>query len=112
MDCVLRTVQIACSVFWITDIFANIMTGYIGDGEFMVKLWLVIRHYFQRHFVLDLVLVTSDWCGLVSSSMTATISELERMVLQFDATMMAIAKLGVMMLQLNMNVGNVVLMWP
>ena len=99
-------------MFWITDIFANIMTGYIGDGEFMVKLWLVIRHYFQRHFVLDLVLVTSDWCGLVSSSMTATISELERMVLQLDATVMAIAKLGVMMPQLNTNVGNVVLMWP
>jgi len=72
----LVTAWISCC-FWSLDIGVSCITGVLQSGTLEMRLYLVVKEYAKSWMVPDLVVVFSDWAGLLiaaSSEMEETSS--------------------------------------
>lgn len=51
--------------FWTTDMPLSFITGYFTDGTEEVELPLIIKRYLRTWFLFDILLVGSDWFGVI-----------------------------------------------
>jgi len=52
----------AIRIFWSLDMPAAVLVGYFDKGELVMNPWRIATHYLKTFFILDLVVVSGDWC--------------------------------------------------
>merc|ERR1719174_3315016 len=57
-------------IYWTIDIPVTFMTGYYDrDGELVMRLGSIARHYCRGFFGLDVVIIGADWASIIINAL-------------------------------------------
>lgn len=58
-------------LFWTTDVFCSLLTGYYEDGKLVMARKKIVKHYLKGWFWIDMIVVVPDWVMKLMGSMTS-----------------------------------------
>lgn len=63
----LQLMDMATLLFWTADMFMSCVTGFNSQDATILQPREILKHYFKGWFMIDLLIISPDWCLLAVS---------------------------------------------
>ena len=80
-------------IFWTADIGLNFVTGFVSEGEKIMKFSAIAQNYIKGWLILDLVIVSCDWASVLLGQIVALDSDEGGTTIWRNLSVLRIAKM-------------------